>query len=96
MNVGQIILSCACRDCIAATAYDMRAGSLLPRAVETGLQTRQRQRWGANLPAKAQHCTSAAVGFPEPDTPVQVVSVILGKLQHWAGSAHVASPVAGE
>lgn len=96
MNVGQMILSCACRDCMAATAYDMRARSLLTRAAETGLRTRQRQRWGANPPAKAQHCASAAVGFPEPDTPVQVRSAILGKLQHWAGSAHIASPVAGE
>lgn len=30
-----------------------------------------------------------------PDTPVQLLSAALGKLKHWAGSAHVASPVAG-
>lgn len=31
-----------------------------------------------------------------PDMPVQLLSVVLGKLQHWAGCAHIASPVAGE
>lgn len=48
-------------------------------------------------PAKAQRCNCpAAVRFPVPDTPVQLLSATLGELQHWAGSAHVASPVAGE
>ena len=48
-------------------------------------------------PAKAEHCNSPpAVGFPVPKTPIQLLSEILGKLQHWAGSTHIASPVAGE
>lgn len=33
------------------------------------------------------------MGLP---VPVQLLSVLLGKLQHWAGCAHVASLVAGE
>lgn len=31
-----------------------------------------------------------------PDMPVQLLCLVLGKLQHWAGCAHIASPVAGE
>lgn len=87
MNVGQTILSCACRDCIVAVAYGMRAYALLPHMVErmVNLATTKME---SRPPAKAQHCNSPdAVGFSMPNRPIQMLPAILERLQHWAGSA---------
>lgn len=51
----------------------------------------------SQAPAEAQCCMSpAAVGFPVPDIPIWLLSATLWKPQHWAGSTHVARPVARE
>lgn len=87
MHVGQTILSCAYRDCTVAVACDMRAHSLLPHMVERMVNLQQLM-WKASPQKKPSFCSSPdTMGFSMPNRPIQVLSAILARLQHWAGSA---------
>lgn len=92
MNVGWMLFSCACRNCKAAVACDVRAHSFSPRTVEAGWRT----GWQLGWRAKPQQKPSAACLLLLWDSPCPIFPFGCC-LQHWGShSTHVASPVARE